>query len=185
MQCSWWPRCAALRPFTDSWPGWGSPRSTLAEARARRTAAPASTLATSRSLIPLCLSSHQQAEATALGLHSHPPSSPVAWGVCCPTGAEQLAPEHPPQAEAEHRQIVTCTPWEGGTGLMDLRSFPKGIESREHILVFKHKNTSLLSSVKITFCCLVQANCAGLTQRQLARSKPERPSAFNSTAGAA
>jgi len=100
-------------------------------------------------------------------------------------GREQLAPEHPPQAAAEHRQIVTCTPWEGGVGLMDLRAFPKGVESREHILVVKRKNTSLLSSVKITFCCLVQENCAGLTQRLLARRKPERQSAFNSTAGAA
>lgn len=57
-------------------------------------------------------------------------------------------------------------------GLVDLRVFPKGIESREHILV-ECKNTSLLSSVKITFCCLVQANHAGLTQRLLARSTPE------------
>lgn len=70
-------------------------------------------------------------------------------------------------------------------GMMDLRAFPKGIESRKHILVVKRKNTSLLSSVKITFCCLVQANCAGLTQRLLARSEPERQSAFNSAAGAA
>lgn len=56
--------------------------------------------------------------------------------------------------------------------LMDLRVFPKGVESREHILV-ECKNTSLLSSVKITFCCLVRANRAGPTQRLLARSTPE------------
>lgn len=180
-----WPCCDSPESLPSILACLGIQRSVPAEPGARRTAGPAGTLATARSLIPPCRPSRQQAEAAALGLCSCPPSSPAVWGVCCPAGREQLAPEHPPQAEAEHRQIVTCSPWEGGMGLMDLRAFPKGIESREHILVVKRKNTSLLSSVKITFCCLVQANCAGLTQRLLARSEPERQLAFNSAAGAA
>lgn len=40
------------------------------------------------------------------------------------------------------------------------------------MLVVKHKNTSLLSSAKITFCCVVQALC-GLTRSLLAQRAPD------------
>lgn len=109
------------------------------------------TLPTSPPLSPPRLPLHHQAITTSVGLHS-----PLWFGMAAVPQGMNISPRTSPAGQDQNTGRSSHAPlgmgWEAADGF---KGFSNRHQFGKHIFVVICKNTSLLSSVKITFCCLM------------------------------